>query len=114
LHQFQHVTKKLKAPTKRPKMLICYDFHFGISGEEKDMMFTTKLRLFSIGAIVVLILVKLKQHVKLITSANLNLIKQVYVPIELVFVLSIFSDIPVKPVFVLHVLYSLILSNNNY
>jgi hypothetical protein len=27
------ITKKLGAQTKRPKVLICYDFHFGISGE---------------------------------------------------------------------------------
>jgi hypothetical protein len=35
------VTKKLGAPTKRPKILVCYDFHFGISNEEEDLMFAT-------------------------------------------------------------------------
>jgi hypothetical protein len=28
-----HVTKKLGAPTKCPKMLVYYDFYFGISDE---------------------------------------------------------------------------------
>jgi len=35
------VTKKLGAPTKRLKTLVCYDFHFGISNEEEDLMFAT-------------------------------------------------------------------------
>ncbi len=29
-----HVTKKLGAPTKRPKILVCYEFHYGIFDEE--------------------------------------------------------------------------------
>jgi hypothetical protein len=40
-----HVTKKLGTPTKRPKVLIFYDFHSGIF-DEKDLMFATKLGLF--------------------------------------------------------------------
>ncbi len=28
-----HVTKKLGAPTKPSKVLVCYDFHFEISNE---------------------------------------------------------------------------------
>jgi hypothetical protein len=36
------ITKKLGAPTKHPKVLICYDFHFGIFDEKEDLMFTTK------------------------------------------------------------------------
>jgi len=32
-------TKKLGAPTKCPKILVCYDFHFGIYDEEEDLMF---------------------------------------------------------------------------
>jgi hypothetical protein len=47
------VTKKLYVQTKRPKVLVCYNFHFGISNEKEDMMFATKLDLFSIGTIVV-------------------------------------------------------------
>jgi hypothetical protein len=40
------VTKKLGGQTKQPKVLVCYDFHFGIFDEEEDMMFVTKLNLF--------------------------------------------------------------------
>ncbi len=47
------VIKKLGAPTKRPKMLVCYDFHYGISDEEKDLMFVTRLRFFSIGTVAI-------------------------------------------------------------
>jgi hypothetical protein len=36
------VTKKLGAPTKHPRILVCYDFHFKISDEEEDFMFATK------------------------------------------------------------------------
>jgi hypothetical protein len=46
-------TKKLGAPTKCPKVLVCYDFHFGIFDEEKDLMFTIESGLFSIGTIVI-------------------------------------------------------------
>jgi hypothetical protein len=42
-----HVTKKLSVQTKRPKILVCYDFHSGIFDEEMDMMFSTELDLFS-------------------------------------------------------------------
>jgi hypothetical protein len=42
-----HVTKKLGTPTKHPKMLVCYDFHFGISNKEEDLMFVIKLKLLS-------------------------------------------------------------------
>jgi hypothetical protein len=34
--------KKLGTPTKHPKVLVCYDFHFRIFGEKEDLMFTTK------------------------------------------------------------------------
>jgi hypothetical protein len=33
-----HVTKKLGAPTKCLKVLVCYDFHFRISNEKEDLM----------------------------------------------------------------------------
>ncbi len=36
-----HVTKKLGTQTKWPEILICYDFHFGISNEVEDLMFAT-------------------------------------------------------------------------
>jgi len=45
------VTKILKTPIKCLEMLVCYDFHFGISDKEKDLMFATKPRLFSIEII---------------------------------------------------------------
>jgi len=35
------VTKKIKKPTKRPKILVCYDFHSTIFDEEEDLMFAT-------------------------------------------------------------------------
>jgi hypothetical protein len=35
------ITKKLVAKTKRPKFLMCYDFHSGISDEKEDIMFAT-------------------------------------------------------------------------
>jgi hypothetical protein len=35
------VTKKLGAPTKRPRILVCYDFHSRIFDEEEDFMFAT-------------------------------------------------------------------------
>jgi hypothetical protein len=44
-----HVTKKLGVQTKKPKVLVHYDFHYGIFNKEEDMMFATKLDLFSIG-----------------------------------------------------------------
>jgi hypothetical protein len=36
------VTKKLGIQTKRPKVLVCYDFHCRIFDDEKDVMFATK------------------------------------------------------------------------
>ncbi len=36
------ITKKLGAQTKCTKVLVCYDFHFGISNEEEDLMFATE------------------------------------------------------------------------
>jgi hypothetical protein len=47
------VTKKLSVESKRPKVLICYDFHSEISNEMEDMMFAIKLDLFLIGTIVI-------------------------------------------------------------
>jgi hypothetical protein len=45
------ITKKLGAQTKRVKILVSYDFHFRISNGKEDVMFVTKLDLFSIGTI---------------------------------------------------------------
>lgn len=47
------VIKKLSIQTKRQEVFVCYDFHSGISNDQKDVMFTTKLNLFSIITIIV-------------------------------------------------------------
>jgi hypothetical protein len=101
------VTKKLRTPTKQPKVLVCYDYHFGISNEEKDLMFAIELRLFSIGTIVVPTLVRLEQPINLIPSIGLNLVEHVFafielgfVFVELVFVLHVLSKILIEPIFV--------------
>jgi hypothetical protein len=83
-------------------VLVCYDFHSRISDKEEDLMFATKLGLFSIGTIVVPTLVRLKQLVCLIPSTCLLLIKHVYdVLVELIFVLFVLSNILVELVSVL-------------
>ncbi len=66
-------------------------------------MFATKRKLFSIGTIVIPILVGLEQLVKFITYVGLNLIEQVYVPGEPISILPILSNIHVESMFVLHV-----------
>jgi hypothetical protein len=66
-------------------------------------MFVTEPGLFSIGTIDVLTLVWLDIFVKLITSAGLNLVEWVYVPIEPVFILPILFDMHVKSIFIVHV-----------
>jgi hypothetical protein len=45
------ITKKLGPPTKHLEILVCYDFHFGISDEEEDLMFAIEPQLFLIGTI---------------------------------------------------------------
>jgi hypothetical protein len=95
------VIKKVGAPTKHPKMLVCYDFHFGISNKEEDLIFATKPGLFSIGTIVVLTFVWSNQPAKLITLTCLNSIEYVYVHVELMSILPISFNIHVKPIFVL-------------
>ncbi len=44
-------------------MLVCYDFHLGISSEEDDLMFVIELGLLSIKTIDSIHKVKLEQHV---------------------------------------------------
>jgi hypothetical protein len=56
-------------------VLVCYDFHFEIFDEEKDLMFATYLKVFSIGTIAISILAKLKQPIDLISSIGFNLIE---------------------------------------
>jgi hypothetical protein len=91
---------KIGAPTKRLEILICYDLHSRISNKEDDLMFAIKLGLFSIGTIVVPTSVWSNQHVKLITSTSLNLIKHVIKHVEPMFEPPISFDIFVKLVLV--------------
>jgi hypothetical protein len=42
------VTKHLGINLKRPNVLLCFNYN-GIIEEEKDMMFVSELKLFSIG-----------------------------------------------------------------
>jgi hypothetical protein len=60
-------TKKLGVQTKRPKMLICYDFHSRIYDEKKDVMFAIELDLFSIGTMTI------PTHIK-------HVAKPIYIP----------------------------------
>jgi hypothetical protein len=68
-------------------VLVCYDFHFGISNEEEDLMFSIEQRLFSIETITILTTIKLKQPINFIPSIGLNLIK--HVPVELISILFV-------------------------
>jgi hypothetical protein len=61
------IINKLGTPTKRPKMLVCYDFHSGIFDKEEDLMFATEPKLCSIGTISIPTLVKIEQLVNLIS-----------------------------------------------
>jgi hypothetical protein len=61
------IIMKLGTPTKRLEVLV---FHLKISNEEEDLMFATKLGLFSLGTIVVPTSVWSNQLVKLITSTK--------------------------------------------
>jgi hypothetical protein len=95
-----HVTKKLGAPTKHLEVLVCYDFHFGISNKEEHLMFAIEPRLFSMGTIVVPTSIWSNQPIKLITSVGLNLVKQIIKHVELVFEPIVSFDIPIKSIHV--------------
>jgi hypothetical protein len=41
----------LGGEVRRPKMLLCCNYQNGITYEEEDIIFVTKLKLFSIGTI---------------------------------------------------------------
>jgi hypothetical protein len=56
------VTKKLNVESKRPKVLVCYDFHSETFNEKEDMMFPIKLDLFLIGTIAI------STHIKLVLN----------------------------------------------
>jgi len=61
------ITKKLGVQTKRPKVLVCCDFHFGIFDEEEDVMFATKLDMFLIGTIA------LPTHIELVPKTIIHI-----------------------------------------
>jgi hypothetical protein len=94
------IIKKFGAPTKRLEVLVCYDFHYGISNEKEDLMFATEPRLFSIKTIAILTSLWLDQPIKLITSRALNLVEQVIYPIKLVLESPISFDVPIKLVLI--------------
>ncbi len=95
------ITKKLGAPTKRLEMLIFYDFHYKIFDEKKDIMIATEPWLFLIRTIVVLTLIKLEEPINSISSTSLNLVEQIYVPIEPISILPIMYHKPIKPISIL-------------
>ncbi len=45
------VIKRLNINMKSPKVLLCFDYHNGITNEEEDLIFARDLKLFSIGTI---------------------------------------------------------------
>jgi len=45
------VNKKLIVETIRPQVLVCYDLMERLTDKEEDIIFETKLELFSIGTI---------------------------------------------------------------
>jgi hypothetical protein len=47
------INKKLKAKTKTPQILVCYDLMEGLTNEDEDMMFETKPKLFLINTIII-------------------------------------------------------------
>jgi hypothetical protein len=75
-------------------------------------MFATKPGLFSIGTIVVLIIIWSHQPVKLITSTSLNLIEHVIVHVEPLSESHVSFVIHVKLIFVLHV--KIVISPNTF
>ncbi len=46
------ITKHLGSEIRRPKVLLCYNYQNGIIDEEEDIIFATKLKLFSIRTII--------------------------------------------------------------
>ncbi len=39
--------------TRRPQVFVCYDLLEGLTNEEEDLIFKIKLKLFSIGTIII-------------------------------------------------------------
>jgi hypothetical protein len=45
------ITKHLGGEVKKLEVLLCYNYQNGITNEDKDIIFNTKPKLFSIGTI---------------------------------------------------------------
>jgi hypothetical protein len=89
------VIKKLGVQTKRPKVLVCYDFHFGLLNDKKDVMFATEVGLFSIGTIIIPIHTKVVSTLACILHTSItNLVPKQHV--ELIRVLVINLTIPLN------------------
>jgi hypothetical protein len=43
----------LGVETRRPQVFVCYDLLEGLTNEEEDLIFKIKLKLFSIGTIII-------------------------------------------------------------
>jgi hypothetical protein len=58
-------------------MLVCYDFHYGIFDEKRDLMFAIEPKLFSIGTIILPKPIRLEYAVISIPSIDIRLVEQV-------------------------------------
>jgi hypothetical protein len=63
------VTKHLNNNTKHPEVLLCYDLMKVVTNEEEEILFTTKLNLFTLGVIT---LFELKILNAIVFGAKLN------------------------------------------
>ncbi len=45
------ITKHLGSEVRRQEVLLCYDYHNGITDEDEDIIFAIEPKLFSIGTI---------------------------------------------------------------
>jgi hypothetical protein len=62
----------LGSEIRKPKVLLCYDYHNGIIDEEEDIIFATVLELFCIGTI------SLPETIQSTKTTNVG-IKDIYV-----------------------------------
>jgi len=57
----------LGSEVKKPKMLLCYNYQNGITDEEKDIIFATKPKLFSIG------IINLPETIQFVKTTNVEI-----------------------------------------
>ncbi len=81
------VTKKLGVQTKRLEVLMCYDFHYGISNEEEDVMFTIKTNMFYVGTVIESTRIELVS--KWICIPNFSITKPIPKHVELICILIV-------------------------